>query len=221
MKVLQQNVGGAFNAKGLVLTQSAEKFDIICAQEVGEVGEVPSQQPFPGYVTFVASTGRAHNAGVAILLKQELSCFVQGEPYRDAGGRLICITLKGFSKAHQQTLMIASVYMPSGLDTVGTSTPEHAVAKHLHQIIREKANQHDLAIVAGDFNETLTADDRSVNGKNNTSALMALTASVMTDTFREHKHNHTTRSHDNREVGLRAHERQFKRDTRVSDAGKS
>ena len=153
-KVLQQNVGGAFNAKGLILTQSAEKFDIICAQEVGEIGEVPSQQPFPGYVTFVASTGHAHNAGVAILIKQELACFVQGEPYRDAGGRLICITLKGFSKAHQQTLMIASVYMPSGLDTVGTRTPEHAVAKHLHQLIRDKATQHDLAIVAGDFNET-------------------------------------------------------------------
>jgi hypothetical protein len=46
-----------------VLTQSAEGFDIICVQEVGEVSEVPSQQPFPGYGTFVASTGRAQGWG--------------------------------------------------------------------------------------------------------------------------------------------------------------
>ena len=183
-KVLQQNVGGAFNAKGLVLTQSAEGFDIICVQEVGEVSEVPSQQPFPGYVTFVASTGRAQEAGVAILIKQELARYVRGEPYRDAGGRLICITLKGFSKTHQQTLMIASVYMPTGLDNRTTRSPEHAVAKQLHQLVREKVAQHSLAIVAGDFNETLTKADRSVNGKNNSFALMKLTASVMTDTFR-------------------------------------
>jgi exonuclease III len=126
----------------------------------------------------------AHKAGVAILIKMDLACYVRGEPYRDAGGRLICITLKGFSKTHQQTLLIASVYMPTGLDNRSTRTPEHAVAKQLHQLIREKVAQHSLAIVAGDFNETLTKADRSVNGKNNSFALIKLTASVMTDTFR-------------------------------------
>jgi exonuclease III len=125
------------------------------------------RNPISGHTGPGASeaSGHAQEAGVAILIKQELACYVRGEPYRDAGGRLICITLKGFSKAHQQTLMIASVYMPTGLDTMGTRTPEHAVAKQLHQLVREKAAQHSLAIVAGDFNETLTKADRSVNGK--------------------------------------------------------
>ena len=127
-KVLQQNVGGAFNAKGLVLTQSAEKFDIICVQEVGEVGEVPSQQPFPGYVTFVASTGRAQDAGVAILIKQELACYVRGEPYRDAGGRLICITLKGFSKAPTNTLDRERLYA-------------HGAGHHGHTLTRTRGGQ--------------------------------------------------------------------------------
>jgi exonuclease III len=57
-------------------------------------------------------------------------------------------------------LAAVNLYMPSGLDHLPLHSPEHVLARDLYAFTEKAIEGHDLCLVGGDLNETLTALDR-------------------------------------------------------------
>ena len=186
LRVLQQNVQGNLQAKARLLTQRKrrDRPHIITLQETG-ISQLPNAKAFaPGYTLFATGPAQSPFQGVAVLLDNRLAEFVRGTEI-DKHGRYVILSLRIPSNNKWRTLMIASAYLPSGLETKHTDDADYLQAKRIHDTLCDRAQHHDATIVAGDFNETLTSEDRSGPSNSDRQArLIGPTTRILQDTFR-------------------------------------
>ena len=96
------------------------------------------------------------------------------------------LTLKGLPMEPNKTIALISVYMPSTLDFLTEQEATIQLATKLHQQLHEAAKKHDIVIMAGDFQETLTEQDRSHHSRITTrKKLMTEMVTSFTDVYRE------------------------------------
>ena len=152
---------GTFNVgRGLlrklthILTQSISlSLDIVALQEIGDPALL--HHSLPQY-SLSLSTGPTSFEGVGLLLSHTLTPFIRSYR-RSSSGRLHAVILE-LTKG-QQTL-IASVYMPSGLDHRSPADEQTLLAHTLYRELLSWTRQVQHTIIMGDLNETLTAHDR-------------------------------------------------------------
>jgi exonuclease III len=153
LRVLQQNVQGNLQAKVRLLTQRKrrDRPHIITLQETG-ISQLPNAKAFaPGYTLFATGPAQSPFQGVAILLENRLAEFVRGTEI-DKHGRYVILSLRIPSNNKWRTLMIASAYLPSGLETKNADHADYLQAQRIHDTLCDRAQHHDATIVAGDFN---------------------------------------------------------------------
>ena len=144
LRVLQQNVQGSLKTKTGLLTQrkGKQRPHIITLQETG-ICQLPNAKQFvPGYTLFATDVADSAFQGVAILLDNRLAEFVQGTEI-DKQGHFIILTLRIPSNNSWRTLMIASAYLPSGLETKSTDDKDFLQATRIHNTLCDRAKHHD------------------------------------------------------------------------------
>ena len=143
-----------------LITNAHNKYDIYGFTETSMV-QIPSRElGCPGYKIFASNTPDA-GKGAAIVLSDRLAKLATPDPQPDKNGDYIALTLQIRSSRQTKKLLIACVYMPTGLDFIATTNSNFKRAQELHATLRRKVVEHDYAIIMGDFNETLGKIDRS------------------------------------------------------------
>lgn len=150
------NLGLGFRRKlPAVLARSLDlSLDVVALQEVGDPA-LPSNK-LSQYSLVYAGGLSQHEAGVALLLSQDLSPLCRSYR-RSKSGRLVGAVLE-LSRGHQ--LLIVSAYMPTGLDHLSALDPSTKLAAELYDEIMRWTLGMQQVIVLGDLNETLTPQDR-------------------------------------------------------------
>ena len=150
------NVGLGFLRKlPHILTRCAElALDVVALQEVGDPALLSSR--FSSYLLAYAAGPSHHEAGVGLLLSQELAPRIRCYK-RSSSGRLIGAVLE--LSPGQRTLLV-SAYMPSGLDHRSADSAQHELAHKLYGELLGWSLDAQQVIVMGDLNETLTPLDR-------------------------------------------------------------
>jgi exonuclease III len=198
LRVLQLNNQGDLQHKAQFLipagTKAKARPHIITLQETGACQLPNPTALLPGYTQFAASPEHSPTHGVAILLADNLAGMVRNVEV-DQSGRLIILTLKISAQNTAKRLMIASAYLPSGLENKGETDPDFKLADSIHRAIREAANRHDAAIVGGDFNETRTPRDRAGPAGAHQNRCIGETTQILTDVYRVC--NRTSRGYTN------------------------
>ena len=133
---------------------TALSLDIIALQEVGDPAVLTSK--LPQYNLVYSGGPSQHEAGVALLISHDLASRCRTYK-RSKTGRLVAAVLE-ITKGHQ--MLVASAYMPSGLDGRSSVDPSTVLAHQLYAELMAWTVGMQQVIILGDLNETLTADDR-------------------------------------------------------------
>jgi exonuclease III len=155
LRVATFNIGLGFTRKfPEVLHRCRElALDIIGLQEIGDP---PMQRSSHQQYLFIASPGpSAHEAGVGLLIAQELAPCCRAYK-RSNTGRLVGVVLELIKG---RRLLVASAYMPSGLDHSASPAKIDLARKVYHELGMWSRDVHQV-ILLGDLNETLTTHDR-------------------------------------------------------------
>ena len=89
-----------------------------------------------------------------------LATSVRPPVLKSSEGRLIGVKLDASGPCKSQSLFVCSVYMPTGLDYSGPDSSSAILARKLYAQINKWTHQYPLALVLGDFNETVENRDR-------------------------------------------------------------
>ena len=151
------NVGLGFERKlPRILTRCSQlTLDAVALQEIGDPALFSTH--FPPYVLVYAAGPSTQHAGVGLLLSLPLAARARSY-HRSPTGRVIGVELE-LSRG-QRTLLV-SAYMPSGLDHLAASSPQHSEADELYSTILKWSLGMQQVIVMGDLNETCVAADRA------------------------------------------------------------
>jgi exonuclease III len=179
------NVGQGFVRKlpDLLTHCTALSLDIIALQEIGDPALLYST--LHHYSLSLAAGPSSHEGGVGLLLSRTLTPFCRAHR-RSKTGRLHAVVLE-LSKG-QQTL-VASVYMPTGLDRRRDPHPDVQLSRDLYtELVLWSAHMQQV-IVLGDLNETLTRYDRFPRPpasffKNLSAPILSLASDGFTDVYR-------------------------------------
>ena len=109
-----------------------------------------------GYHAYVCP--KAH-AGVALLVRQQLSPCIRNVMRREEDGRCIGVEMQ----RQGASILVVCAYMPSGLDFVAEDDDRMQQAQSVYASIIRWSQRCRAVIVAGDLNETMTDLDRSHN----------------------------------------------------------
>ena len=126
--------------------------DILCLQETFQAKKLKSTALAFGFKPFLSPL--AH-AGVAVLVRDSLADYASKVRYIWKG-RLLCVTLH----YDDQLISFASVYAPSGLDTMEDDCEELKATSQAYLTFIHHTRTHFSAVLAGDFNETVEPMDR-------------------------------------------------------------
>lgn len=156
LRVGTLNVGQGFVRKlpHILAHCIALSFDILALQEIGDPALL--HHSLPQYSLSMSAATNHCDGGVGLLLSHTLTPFIRSYR-RSPSGRLHGVILE-LTKG-QQTL-IASVYMPSGLDHRSPDDRHTLLSHDLYKQLIEWTRNMQHTIILGDLNETLTMYDR-------------------------------------------------------------
>ena len=127
---------------------------VLVLQEIGDPALTPD---FSAQYAMVCAPGPSgHDAGVGLLVARDLLPYCVSFPRSDTG-RLVAAVLE-LQKDHR--ILIASVYMPTGIDHLPAHHDDIASARALYHELLSWTRDIEHVIIMGDLNETLTLDDR-------------------------------------------------------------
>jgi len=130
------------------------ELDAVALQEIGDPALLSTR--LPSYQLIYAPGPSHHQAGVGLLLALPLVPRAR-RFHRSSTGRLVAAVLE-LTRGRQ--LLLASAYMPSGLDHCAAGSDAHRLAHELYlELARWGKDMHEI-VVMGDLNETLTQWDR-------------------------------------------------------------
>jgi exonuclease III len=157
LRIATINVGQGFVRKlpDILSHCTSLSLGIIALQEIGDPAILYSTLHHYSLSLSVGSS--SHEGGVGILLSRTLTPFCRAYR-RSKSGRLHAVVLE--LSPGQQTL-VASAYMPSGLDRRADSHADTQLAHELYTELARWAAHMQQVIVLGDLNETLSCFDRS------------------------------------------------------------
>jgi len=128
--------------------------NIIALQEIGDPALTPNLSP---HYSIISAPGPSkHEAGVALLIAHHFIPYCRSY-FRSTTGRLVAAVLE-LEKGRR--ILIASVYMPSGLDHLSSHHQDIMTARQLYNELLSWTHDIQQVIIMGDHNETFTLDDR-------------------------------------------------------------
>ena len=97
--------------------------------------------------------------GSHAIVPSELAPFLRKPLDTSTSARLV----GGLFELDGKSVLVASAYLPTGLDYKPASSDEASEAQSIYTCIKRWSNSADLALVLGDLNETVADRDRSEN----------------------------------------------------------
>ena len=156
LRVATLNIGCGFTRKLPDITARclALSLDVIALQEIGDPALASTRLP---HYQLIAAAGPSNSeAGVGLLISHELTPRCRAYK-RSKGGRLVGVILE-LARGHR--LLLASAYMPTGLDHHSPASPAADTAHALYAELIAWTLDVQQVILLGDLNETLTPHDR-------------------------------------------------------------
>ena len=150
------NIGLGISRKLVhIVARCAElELDVLALQEIGDPALLSTR--LSDYQLIYSPGLSHHQAGVGLLLALPLIPRVR-RYLRSTTGRLVAAVLE-LTRGRQ--LLLASAYMPSGLDHSSADSDSHELAHKLYdELLRWSVGMQEV-VVMGDLNETLTHWDR-------------------------------------------------------------
>lgn len=157
LRVGSLNVGQGFARKlgDVIQFCVEERIDLLCLQEIGDP-QVGLERVCDSAGFRLVQCGKS-GAGVALLVAKAVAPYIRKTLHSEADGRLVACVFDFGS----HTLAVVSAYMPTGLDAATEESSSLELARELHARIEEWAHGASMAFVGGDFNEAMTAQDRT------------------------------------------------------------
>jgi exonuclease III len=150
------NVGLGFSKKLPYILASGNRLglNVLAVQEVGEPLNYARMALDSGYEVYVCGESKA---GVGLLVKATMVPYIRQVLKSGKDGRMIGILLE----VNGKTLLVVSIYMPTGLDHVSGSDTKVEVTNQLYAQLLKWCTKADHCVLLGDFNETMNLLDRN------------------------------------------------------------
>lgn len=142
-------------SKMAVLDMLIASSSIICLQETDHLSVDHRSLLDSLGLNIIESPGP--NAGVCIMMNQELAFKVKKKYFHSVPGRAVGVLLE----TDKQSILFVSVYMPTGLDWASLDHHSAQMARDIYSDILLWSQDASLVFVAGDLNETLSSSERT------------------------------------------------------------